>query len=157
MLGRHVAARFAREHHVVNVDECIRTLGLVPHPEGGWYRETWRAPAGDGERAAGTAIYYLLDALRRSHWHRVDAAEIWHHYAGAPLELSLSNDGVHVETAILGPDLARGERPQIVIDADVWQAARTLGAYTLVGCTVSPGFEFSGFTMAEPGWRPTGA
>jgi uncharacterized protein len=138
----------------VNADECIRLLDLVPHPEGGWYRETWRAPAEEGARASGTAIYFLLRADRGSHWHRVDAAEIWHHYAGAPLELSTSADGVHVETAILGPDVAGGERPQIVIDAHVWQAARTLGEFTLVGCTVSPGFEFSGFEMAEAGWHP---
>jgi predicted cupin superfamily sugar epimerase len=138
----------------VNADEWIRLLQLEPHPEGGWYRETWRAPAVQGERPAGTAIYYLLRADRGSHWHRVDAAEIWHHYAGASLALSLSPDGGDSETVILGPDLAQGERPQIVIDAHVWQAARTLGEFTLVGCTVSPGFEFRGFEMADPEWRP---
>jgi predicted cupin superfamily sugar epimerase len=138
----------------VDADECIRLLGLEPHPEGGHYRETWRAPAVEGERAAGTAIYYLLRSGEVSHWHRVDAAEIWHHYAGAPLELSTSSDGVTTETAVLGADLASGARPQVVIDAHVWQSARTLGDYTLVGCTVAPGFEFHGFEMAEPGWRP---
>jgi uncharacterized protein len=158
---RHVAARCqARPPPAscndwqVNAEECIRRLDLVPHPEGGWYRETWRAPANEGVRASGTAIYFLLRADRGSHWHRVDAAEIWHHYAGAPLEISLSTDGVHTETAILGPDLARDERPQIVIEYNVWQAARTLGDFTLVGCTVSPGFEFGGFVLAEPGWHP---
>ena len=138
----------------MNADDCIRLLCLQPHPEGGFFRETWRAPAADGERATGTAIYYLLQPGRGSHWHRVDATEIWHYYAGAPLELSLSSDGVHVETATLGPDLAGGARPQVVIAAQVWQSARTLGEFTLVGCTVSPGFEFSGFVIAEPGWSP---
>ena len=138
----------------MTADECIRLLGLQPHPEGGFYRETWRSPAATGQRASGTAIYYLLQPDRGSHWHRVDAAEIWHYYAGAPLELSMSRDGVRVETAVLGSDLDRGERPQIVIDAEVWQSARTLGEFTLVGCTVSPGFEFSGFVMAGPGWQP---
>ena len=138
----------------MTADECIRRLGLQPHPEGGFYRETWRSPTVTGERASGTAIYYLLQRDRGSHWHRVDATEIWHYYAGAPLELSVSRDGVHVETAVLGPDLTTGARPQIVIDADVWQSARTQGEFTLVGCTVSPGFEFSGFLMAGPGWQP---
>ena len=138
----------------MNADDCIRTLDLQPHPEGGFYRETWRAPAHAGERATGTAIYYLLQAGRGSHWHRVDATEIWHYYAGAPLELLLSSDGAAADSVVLGTDLARGERPQIVIDAQVWQSAKTLGEFTLVGCTVSPGFEFSGFVMAEPGWSP---
>ena len=138
----------------VNADDYIDLLELQPHPEGGFFRETWRAPTAAGERASGTAIYYLLQPGRGSHWHRVDATEIWHYYAGAPLELSTSNDGVKVETAILGPDVAAGARPQIVIDELVWQSARTLGDFTLVGCTVSPGFEFSGFVLAEPGWRP---
>jgi predicted cupin superfamily sugar epimerase len=138
----------------VNADDYIELLGLHPHPEGGFFRETWRAPAAVGERASGTSIYYLLRTDRGSHWHRVDATEIWHYYAGAPLELSLSSDGVRAETAILGPDVASGARPQIIIDEHVWQSAKTLGEFTLVGCTVSPGFEFSGFVLAEPGWRP---
>ena len=138
----------------MTADECIRLLDLQPHPEGGFYRETWRSPPVAGERPSGTAIYYLLQPDRGSHWHRVDATEIWHYYAGAPLELSLSRDGVHTATAVLGPDLTRGARPQIVVDAEVWQSARTLGEFTLVGCTVSPGFDFSGFVMAEPGWQP---
>lgn len=138
----------------MNADDYIELLGLQPHPEGGYFRETWRASAATGERASGTAIYYLLQPGRGSHWHRVDATEIWHYYAGAPLELGLSTDGVHSEKAILGPDLATGARPQIVIDPHVWQSARTLGDFTLVGCTVSPGFEFNSFVLADPGWSP---
>jgi predicted cupin superfamily sugar epimerase len=138
----------------VNADDCIRLLELEPHPEGGFYRETWRAPSNDGTRAAGTAIYYLLRAGEVSHWHRVDAAEVWHHYAGAPRDLSQSADGVHTVTNVLGPDLALGARPQIVVAAHVWQSARTRGEYTLVGCTVAPGFEFAGFEMAPPEWQP---
>jgi predicted cupin superfamily sugar epimerase len=138
----------------VNADECIRLLELVPHPEGGFYRETWRASTENGRRAAGTAIYYVLRAGEVSHWHRVDAAEVWHFYAGAPLELSQSADGIQIETSVLGPDLASGARPQIVIDAHVWQSARSLGDFTLVGCTVAPGFEFVGFEIAAPAWRP---
>jgi len=132
----------------------IESLGLAPHPEGGWYRETWRADAGAGGRAAGTAIYYLLEAGEVSHWHRVDAAEIWHWYAGAALGLSLSPDGRGAETMILGPGIEAGARPQRLVPAGWWQSARSLGAYTLVGCTVSPGFEFAGFEMAPPGWSP---
>lgn len=138
----------------MNADDCIEVLGLHPHPEGGFFRETWRAPTQIDERASGTAIYYLLQQGRGSHWHRVDATEIWHYYAGAPLELVISSDGVRTQTVILGADLASGARPQVVIDAQVWQSARTLGEFTLVGCTVSPGFEFSGFVLAEPGWSP---
>jgi hypothetical protein len=156
MAPRSVRLNIAHRAKIVpmNADDCIRLLDLQPHPEGGFYRETWRSPAVAGERPSGTAIYYLLKSDRVSHWHRVDAAEIWHYYAGAPLELSVSREGGRVETSVLGPDLASGARPQIVIDADVWQSARTLGDFTLVGCTVSPGFEFSGFVMAEPGWSP---
>lgn len=135
--------------------QIIDALGLQPHPEGGWYRETWRAPAAPGERAAGTAIYYLLDAGEFSHWHRVDAAEIWHFYAGAPLALTLSPDGCDAEAHRLGPEIAAGQRPQVVVPAGWWQCATSLGAWTLVGCTVSPGFEFAGFEMAPPDWRPT--
>lgn len=138
----------------MDADALIDALGLAPHPEGGWYRETWRAPASDGERPAGTAIYYLLRAGERSHWHRVDAAEIWHWYAGAPLALRLSPDGATTETVSLGPDIARGERPQAVVPAGCWQGAEPRGGFTLVGCTVSPGFDFAGFEMAPPDWTP---
>ncbi len=131
----------------------VDLLGLEPHPEGGRFAETWRAPSGGG-RAAGTAIYFLLTAGERSHWHRVDAAEVWHHYAGAPLRLSTATDGM-VSDRTLGTDLVAGERPQLVVAADQWQAAESLGAWTLVGCTVSPGFDFAGFELAPPGWSPS--
>jgi len=133
--------------------EIITTLGMQRHPEGGWYAETFRD--GDGsDRGASTAIYYLLQAGEKSHWHRVrDAAEVWHYYAGDPLLLKIS-DGKTVEEIRLGVDLLNGERPQAVVPADVWQAAEPLGAYTLVGCTVAPGFEFASFEMAAPGWEP---
>jgi hypothetical protein len=134
--------------------EIIRLLQLSPHPEGGHYRETWRAPHDAGVRATGTAIYYLLRSGERSHWHRVDASEIWHWYAGEPLALSTSGDEKAIHTNVLGPDLAGGERPQIEIAAGVWQSAEPLGAWTLVGCTVAPGFEFEGFEMAPPDWAP---
>ena len=138
-------------------DDIIRTLELKPHPEGGWYAETHRIPDphDHGHRSPGTAIYYLLGEGERSHWHKVDATEIWHYYAGAPLELSLAVTEIsRPKTRILGPDLAVGQRPQLIVPPHHWQAARTLGAWTLVGCTVSPGFEFSGFVMAPPGWSP---
>ena len=134
--------------------EIIRALDLAPHPEGGWFRETWRAPAKDGERSVGTAIYYLLEADQFSHWHRVDAAEIWHWHSGAPLALTLSPDGHDAEAKVLGPELAQHQRPQIIIPPGWWQTAASLGRFTLVSCTVSPGFEFSGFEMAPPDWRP---
>ena len=132
----------------------IDTLDLAPHPEGGWYRETWRAEAKDGERAAGTAIYYLLEAGQRSHWHRVDAAEIWHHYAGAPLVLSISEDGETSGDVILGGDILSGATPQAVVPPGAWQSAHSHGDWTLVGCTVSPGFEFARFELAPPDWTP---
>jgi predicted cupin superfamily sugar epimerase len=135
--------------------QIIDTLGLQPHPEGGWYRETWRAEAAPGERPSGTAIYYLLEAGDFSHWHRVDASEIWHFHAGAPLSLTVSPNGCDAEARILGPEIAAGQRPQIVVPAGWWQCATSLGAWTLVGCTVSPGFTFEGFEMAPPDWRPT--
>lgn len=138
----------------MSAEDIIQTLDLSPHPEGGWYRETWRAQAEPGRRAVGTAIYYLLAAGQFSHWHRVDAAEVWHWYAGAALALSQSPDGGSAATGVLGTDLAAGQRPQILVPAGHWQSARSLGAYTLVGCTVSPGFAFAGFEMAPIGWEP---
>jgi len=134
----------------------IARLGLAPHPEGGHYAETWRDPDPPGGRGSGTAILYLLQAGERSHWHRVDAVEIWHFHAGAPLELSLSPDGRTVETHRLGPDILAGDLPQVIVPAGWWQAARPLGAWGLVGCTVSPAFSFAGFEMAPPGWSPGG-
>lgn len=134
--------------------EIITALGMQRHPEGGWYTETFRDAVG-GERGHSTAIYYLLEAGETSHWHRVhDAVEIWHHYAGAPLALSLSSDGSDEQTLTLGPDVLAGERPQGVVPAGWWQSARSLGAFTLVGCTVAPGFTFAAFEMAPPGWKP---
>lgn len=135
-------------------DELIRALELQPHPEGGCYQETYRAPAEEGQRSSVTAIYYLLRAGERSHWHRVDATEIWHWYAGAPLALHISPDGRRSETHHLGNDFSNGQRPQVVLDPHVWQSAESLGDWTLVGCTVAPGFEFSGFELAPEGWTP---
>ncbi len=137
-----------------SADDIIAQLGLQPHPEGGHFRETWRADAPEGARAAGTAIYFLLKEDEVSHWHRVDAAEIWHHYAGAPLALSIAEEGGAAETSTLGPDLASGQRPQLIVPPHAWQSARSLGEWTLVGCSVSPGFEFEGFELAAPGWSP---
>ncbi|MEL6126288.1 MAG: cupin domain-containing protein [Pseudomonadota bacterium] len=134
--------------------ELIDHLDLQPHPEGGWYRETWRAEAEEGKRASGTAIYFLLEADQHSHWHRVDATEIWHWYAGAPLVLSLSPNGHDAEARMLGPHFAQGQTPQVIVPAGHWQSAASLGAYTLVGCTVSPGFQFDGFELAPEDWRP---
>lgn len=134
--------------------DIIRMLELKPHPEGGHYRETFRDPRVDASgRAASTAIYFLLARGERSHWHRVDAVEIWHWHAGAPLELSIAGHGTNT-TITLGPDLAAGEVPQGIIPAGHWQAAQTRGDWTLVGCTVSPGFEFAGFEFAPRGWEP---
>jgi predicted cupin superfamily sugar epimerase len=136
------------------VDDIIDLLGLRPHPEGGWYAESWRDDGGDGGRGAGSAIYYLLAAGQRSHWHRVDATEIWHHYAGAPLVLSVHVADTATRDIVLGDDLAAGQVPQAVVPTDAWQAAETSGPWTLVGCTVSPAFTFDGFELAPPGWSP---
>ena len=134
--------------------DIIKALAMQPHPEGGWYTETFRDEHG-GERGHSTAIYYLLEAGDRSHWHRVlDAAEVWHYYAGAPLLLSLSQTGTGITEITLGPDVIAGERPQGIVPAGWWQSARSTGAFTLIGCTVAPGFTFSTFEMAEPGWSP---
>jgi predicted cupin superfamily sugar epimerase len=140
----------------VTADEVIAALGLKPHPEGGHYCETFRdSVTGAGGRPTGTAIYYLLKAGERSHWHKVDAAEIWHWYAGAPLCLAIAPDAeAEAVVHILGPHLAQGERPQIVVPAHAWQSAESMGAWTLTGCTVAPGFEFAGLEMAPPEWHP---
>jgi predicted cupin superfamily sugar epimerase len=139
---------------VATAEDLIRLLGLVPHPEGGHYRETFRDRAGAGGRAHSTAIYYLLRQGEVSRWHRVDACEVWHWYAGAPLRLSVSADGTSIRTLTLGSDIAAGARPQIIVPAGHWQQAESLGRHTLVGCTVAPGFEFAGFEMAPPTWQP---
>ena len=133
----------------------IATLGMRRHPEGGWYAETFRDSEGAGGRSHSTAIYFLLEAGDASAWHRVkDAAEVWHHYAGAPLELRVYDETKGTASFVLGIDLGAGERPQAVVPANWWQTARSLGDWTLVGCTVAPGFDFSQFELAEPGWEP---
>ena len=133
--------------------EVIRLLDLKAHPEGGHFRETFRDQRGEG-RAASTAIYFLLARGERSCWHRIDAIEVWHFYAGAPLRLeTAASDRAAVARVTLGPDLAAGERPQAIVAAGAWQAAESLGAWTLVGCTVAPGFEFERFELAPTGWR----
>ena len=140
----------------MTAEEVIAALGLKPHPEGGSFCETFRDPApGKGGRALGTAIYYLLRSGERSHWHRVDAAEIWHWYAGAPLCLAIA-EGAPPATRVhtLGPHLLQGERPQVVVPAHAWQSAESMGTWTLTGCTVAPGFEFAGFEMAPEHWHP---
>ena len=134
--------------------EIVSLLDLRPHPEGGYFRETFRDERASADaRAASTAIYFLLTRERASHWHRIDAVEIWHHYAGAALELSVA-DGTTTRTLRLGPDIANGERPQGIVPAHAWQAARTLGEWTLVGCTVAPGFVFERFELAPETWSP---
>lgn len=133
----------------------IDALGMRAHPEGGWYVETWRAPATDGRRPVGSAILYLLSSGERSHWHRVDAAEIWEWSGGDALELRIWTEGdPHITTVRLGDALAAGERPQAIVPAGSWQAARPLGAWTLTGCIVTPAFTFNGFELAPPGWEP---
>jgi predicted cupin superfamily sugar epimerase len=135
--------------------QVIESLGLQPHPEGGWYAETWRATAVAGRRPASSAILYLLRRGEHSHWHRVDADEIWQFSAGEPLELRLAQDaGAAVEWHRLGGDVAIGDEPQVVVPAGVWQAARPLGDWSLVGCIVAPAFTFDGFELAPPGWEP---
>ncbi len=137
----------------MDAGSVIAALNMKPHPEGGWYTETFR-DAPDGGRGHSTAIYYLLESGQRSHWHRVDAAELWHFYAGAPLELGISPDGSSRRRLTLGADLAAGQRPQLIVPASHWQSAQSLGDWTLAGCTVAPGFEFAGFEMAPAGWEP---
>ncbi|HZX88237.1 MAG TPA: cupin domain-containing protein [Reyranella sp.] len=140
----------------LSAQEVIARLGLQPHPEGGYFRETFRDTSRtEGGRSVSTAIYFLLAAGEVSHWHRVDAVEVWHWHAGAPLELRIAaDDAGPIEAYALGPDLMAGEEPQRIVPHGAWQAARSLGDWTLVGCTVAPGFEFHGFELAAPGWTP---
>jgi uncharacterized protein len=135
-------------------DDIIARLDLKPHPEGGNYRETFRDSRTDADgRSRSTAIYFLLARGQRSHWHRIDAVEIWHYYAGSPLSLKIADD--HGQWSFrLGPDVAAGEQPQAIVPPDVWQAAESTGDWTLVGCTVAPGFEFAKFELAPPDWKP---
>ena len=138
----------------MDADEVIAALGLRPHPEGGWFTETWREPAAPGERSLSTAIYYLLRAGERSHWHRVDATEVWHYYAGDPLVLEVAQTDGPPRRHSLGADLEANQRPQVVVPKGAWQQARPLGGWTLVGCTVAPGFRFEGLELAPPRWTP---
>ena len=137
----------------LSATDIIRLLELEPHPEGGHFRETFRHVS-SGARDHSTAIFYLLAAGERSHWHRVDVPEVWHYYGGSPLRMSLSADGKSARHEILGLDLHAGERPQIVVPKDCWQAAESLGAWTLIGCTVAPAFEFSRFELAPADFDP---
>ncbi|MBY0530904.1 MAG: cupin domain-containing protein [Xanthobacteraceae bacterium] len=135
--------------------EIVALLGLQPHPEGGHFRETFRDMRMIDGRSASTLIYFLLAKGERSHWHRIDAAEVWHFYAGSPLALHYAaNDKAPPSSITLGSDIANGQQPQFVIPQGNWQAAETLGGWTLVGCTVAPGFEFSGFELARKDWSP---
>lgn len=144
------------QHGGVSADDVIRRLDLKPHPEGGYFRETFRDPATDADgRAASSLIYFLLGAGDVSEWHRCDATEVWHYYAGAPIVLTQSPNGHDASAAHLGPDVLAGQKPQIIVPANHWQTATSLGAWTLVGCTVAPAFRFEGFELAPAGWRPT--
>jgi predicted cupin superfamily sugar epimerase len=139
----------------LSADNIVDLLKMQPHPEGGFYAETFRDDVTDAQgRAASTLIYFLLPDGIVSRWHKVDAVETWHWYAGAALELSISLDGNDKQVILLGNDLAGGERPQGIVPREAWQQARSLGAWTLVGCTVAPGFQFEGFEMAPEGWEP---
>ncbi|MBX3593248.1 cupin domain-containing protein [Sphingomonas sp.] len=136
--------------------QLIDTLRLAPHPEGGWYRETWRAPpAAGGARSPGTAILFLLEAGQRSHWHRVDADELWLWHAGSPLDLFIApTDAAMPSPIALGADIPAGEQPQLRVPAGQWQAAHARRGWALVSCVVVPGFDFAGFELAPPDWVP---
>ena len=138
----------------LNASDIIEKLQLAPHPEGGHFRETFRDEQLKDGRSVGTAIYFMLQAGEISRWHKVDASEIWHFHAGAPLELGLADPEENSQRLLLGTDLSRDQLPQRIVPAGWWQQARSLGDWTLVSCTVSPGFEFSAFEMAPPGWEP---
>jgi len=139
----------------LTADAVIKLLDLKPHPEGGHFRETFRdALKIAGNRAASTGIYFLLARGERSHWHRVDAVEVWHWYGGAPLLLEISQSAGSVAQVTLGCDLAAGERPQAVVPTHAWQTAQSFGDWTLCGCTVAPGFDFNGFELAPKNWSP---
>lgn len=134
----------------------VEALELAPHPEGGWYRETWREGGADAPaRGHATAIYFLLESGQHSHWHRVDAAELWMFHAGHAIDLLIAPDAAGpTETIRIGPDVAAGERPQGIVPQGAWQAARADKGWALVGCIVAPGFDFAGFELAPPGWSP---
>jgi predicted cupin superfamily sugar epimerase len=140
---------------VTEADDLIQRLGMRPHPEGGHYREVYRdnRPGGRG-RAFSTGITFILRAGEVSRWHRIDATEVWHFYRGSPLELSIAPPRGPAVRHVLGNDIVAGERPQLVVPPGAWQTARSLGDYTLVGCTVAPGFDFETFELAPDGWEP---
>ncbi len=143
-------------YHTLTAREVIEALSLKPHPEGGYYLETYRDEATYANgRAASSQIYYLLDTGDVSAWHRIDVSETWHYYAGGPLVLTISTNGHDAESILLGPELKSGQRPQYTVPPKAWQTATSLGAWTLVGCTVAPAFEFAGFELAPKDWRPT--
>jgi predicted cupin superfamily sugar epimerase len=144
---------------LMTAETIIARLQLTPHPEGGWYRQTWRAEvpadAGGGARPTATAIHFLLEAHQCSHWHKVDAAELWFWHAGAPIVLSIAADEAQpARDLVLGPDVAAGQQPQALVPTYHWQAAVPQGGWALVSCVVSPGFDFAGFELAPPGWSP---
>ncbi len=143
----------AESHLNLSVEDVVRKLKLKEHPEGGFYRETFRDAVCSQGRARSTAIYFLVPSGIVTAWHKVDAVEVWHYYAGAPLTLGLS-DGKCKQIITLGPNIAASQQPQAVVPEGIWQQAETLGMWTLVGCTVSPGFEFDGFELAADGWEP---
>ena len=138
----------------LSAGEVISLLGLEPHVEGGFYRQTFADQLDASGRPISTLIYYMLTDKQAGAWHRVDSAEVWHWYAGAPMKLSISRDGKAVTVHQLGSDLAAGQRPQCVVPPGAWQRAKVEGPWALVGCTVAPGFQFSKFEQAEPGWEP---
>lgn len=139
---------------MIGPKDIISLLDLIPHPEGGWYKETFRDEPGPDGRARATAIFYLLEAGQESAWHRVDAVEVWHFYDGAPLDLKIALEDQPAIKLVLGNDLDAGERPQWFVPAGCWQSARSQGDWSLVGCTVAPGFTFEGFELAPAGWAP---
>src|SRR5690348_9157322 len=143
----------------MTAEQLIKALDLSPHPERGWYRETWRSAAEPGERAAATAVYYVIQRGQHSHWNRVDADEMWLWHSGDPLDLSIAeSDAGPVRTVRLGCNICRGVQPQVIVPKGYWQSAATVAGgeagYTFLSCIVAPGFEFSGYELAEPGWSP---
>ena len=144
----------------MTADDLIRALNLAPHPEGGWYRETWRADAAEGERAAASAVLYVIQPGQRSHWNRVDAHEIWLWHGGDPIDVMIAaTDAGPSSTVRLGGRVTEGEQPQLIIPAGQWQSAEPVAGdagYTLISCIVAPAFQFSGFELAPEGWEPGG-
>ena len=139
-----------------DAEAIITTLALVPHPEGGWYRESFRHKSLEGGRGVLTQIYFLLRRGERSRWHRIDAFEVWHFYAGDPLALQVAETEDSPRTIVLGASFAEGQVAHAVVPAGAWQSATPLGEYALLGCTAAPAFEFAGFELAPEGWRPGG-